>query len=190
MTITAGMLALVRTGHSGARGRGRAGGRMRHALFIGCLVLGVLLSTAGNAFAAGALATTQTFHREPYRLRATNPCAVPPTPGTVTGSYNGVLHTTVRPDGTIEITFAGSGRATFVPDAAYADSPSVSLTTAFHSSTSTRAGAFTLTHFIRGVGSDGSVWNLHEVIRGTVDAGGNVSGVTFENLAKPEVACR
>ena len=79
---------------------------LRRALTF-VVVVGVLLFPASSALAEGAVTFTETFHNESESFPDVNSCTGDP--GTVTITYNGVVHVTLLPNGTSHFTITQTG---------------------------------------------------------------------------------
>ena len=141
-------------------------------------VVGLLLFPASSAFADGAVTFTQPFHNVTESFAETNPCTGDP--GTVTITYNGVVHITTLPNGTSHFTITQTGDEVFVPDDP--DLPTITghFTSwdGFNSNNQNAAGTFTFT--VHGTGSDGSTLKFHVTEHFSVSASGVVN--TFSKL--------
>ena len=145
---------------------------LRRALTI-VVVVGVLLFPASSAFAEGAVTFTETFHNVTESFPEVSSCTGDP--GTVTITYNGVLHFTQLPNGTSHFTVTQTGDVVFVPD-----DPSLPTYTGhftiwggFNSNNKNAAGTFTFTVHL--TGSDGSKQTFHLTEHFSVSASGIVN---------------
>lgn len=154
----------------------------KHLLLRGTLatvaVVCLLLLTLSSALADGNGATTftQTFHNAVATMPSANPCTG--VPGTVTLTYNGVIHFTVNKAGDFWDTGNQTGDFVFIPD----DASQPSYTGHFHNwfgdSFNNRNQVDHFTFQVNGVGSDGSTLTFHEVGHFSVSASGAVE--TFD----------
>lgn len=145
---------------------------LRRALAF-LMVAGVLLFPVSSAFAEGAVTFTETFHNVTESFSDVNPCTGDP--GTVTITYNGVVHVTLLPNGTSHFTITQTGDVVFVPD-----DPSLPTYTGrftgwagFNSNNKNGAGTFTFTVHL--TGSDGSTLKFHITEHFSVSASGIVN---------------
>lgn len=153
---------------------------MRHRALVSFLTaFSLLLLAVSNAFAAGAgaVSSTQTFHNQTDVSSDVNPCTGDP--GTLTITYNGVMHVTELTGGigagTFWATGTQTGTFTFVPDDASKPSYTGHFTVWFGDNNNLRNGSETETFTVHGIGSDGSVLQFHETAHMSV----NANGVTF-----------
>lgn len=153
---------------------------LRRALTF-VVVVGVLLFPASSAFAAGADTFTQPFHNVTESFPTPNPCTGDL--GTVTITYNGVVHITTLPNGTSHFTITQTGDFVFVPDDSNLPTFTGHFTSwdGFNSNNQNAAGTFTFT--VHGTGSDGSTLKFHVTGHFSVSASGVV--ISFE---KPRCA--
>ena len=134
------------------------------------LLVLVLLPAALLAPAAAAAAETQTIHFSGTDSRAEqNLCSG--APGTLTIVFSGVIHTTARGDGTLQMTGTTTGPVTFVPDDPSQPSYTGHLTERFGGDVNT----ITIADNIVLHGSDGSLGKLHILFHLTVNANGTVT---------------
>jgi len=145
---------------------------LRRALAF-LMVAGVLLFPVSSAFAEGAVTFTETFHNVTETFSDVNACTGDP--GTVTITYNGVVHVTLLPNGTSHFTITQTGDVVFVPD-----DPSLPTYTGhftnwagFNSNNKNGAGTFTFTVHV--TGSDGSTLKFHVTEHFSVSASGIVN---------------
>ena len=146
--------------------------KLRRALTI-VVVVGVLLFPASSAFAEGAVTFTETFHNVTESFPEVSSCTGDP--GTVTITYNGVVHVTLLPNGTSHFTATQTGDVVFVPD-----DPSLPTYTGhfaiwggFNSNNKNTAGTVTFTVHL--TGSDGSKQTFHVTEHFNVSASGVVN---------------
>ena len=85
---------------------------MRHVLTF-LMLVGLLLFPASRVSADGAVTDTQTFHNFTLTEPDIDQCTG--APGNVTITYNGVLHTTLTPNGGVHVTGTFTGDFVFVP---------------------------------------------------------------------------
>ena len=135
------------------------------------LMVLVLLPAALLAPAAAALAAeTGTIHFSGIDSRAEqNLCSG--APGTLTIVFSGVVHTTARGDGTLQMTGTTTGPVTFVPDDPSQPSYTGHLTERFGGDVNT----ITIADNIVLHGSDGSLGKLHILFHLTENANGTVT---------------
>ena len=145
---------------------------LRRALAF-LVVVGVLLFPVSSAFAEGAITFTETFHNVTETFSDVNACTGDP--GTVTITYNGVVHVTLLPNGTSHFTITQTGDVVFVPD-----DPSLptytgrfTIWSGFNSNNKNGAGTFTFTVHV--TGSDGSTLKFHVTEHFSVSASGIVN---------------
>jgi hypothetical protein len=121
---------------------------------------------------AAARATSQTFHfhNETDSFPTDNPCSG--VPGTVTVTFNGVVHMTTLDSGAVHGTETMTGTFSFVPD----DPSQPSYTGRFTSWDGFNANSqnftATATFRVRGTGSDGSTLTFHDNAHFSVSATG------------------
>ena len=145
---------------------------LRRALTF-VVVVGVLLFPTSSAFAQGAITFTETFHNVTESFPDVNSCTGDP--GTVTITYNGVVHVTQLPNGTSHFTVTRTGHFVFVPD-----DPSLPTGTGrftiwagFNSNKQNAAGTVTFTVHV--TGSDGSKQTFHLTEHFSVSTSGIVN---------------
>lgn len=145
---------------------------LRRALTF-VVVVGVLLFPASSALAEGAVTFTETFHNVTESFPDVNPCTGDP--GTVTITYNGVLHFTQLPNGTSHFTVTQTGDVVFVPDDPSLPTYTGHFTTwaGFNSNNKNEAGTVTFT--LQLTGSDGSILKFHLTEHFNVSASGVVN---------------
>ena len=145
---------------------------LRRALAF-LVVVGVLLFPISSAFAEGAITFTETFHNVAESFSDVNACTGDP--GTVTITYNGVVHVTLLPNGTSHFTVTQTGDFVFVPDdpSLPANTGRFTIWAGFNSNNQNAAGTFTFT--AHGTGSDGSEQTFHLTEHFSVSASGIVN---------------
>lgn len=145
---------------------------LRRALTF-VVVVGVLLFPASSALAEGAVTFTETFHNESESFPDVNSCTGDP--GTVTITYNGVVHVTLLPNGTSHFTITQTGDVVFVPDDPSLPTYTGHFTTwaGFNSNNKNEAGTVTFT--VKVTGSDGSTLKFHLTEHFSVSASGVVN---------------
>jgi hypothetical protein len=126
-----------------------------------------------SALAEGAITFTETFHNVTVSFPDVNPCTG--IPGTVTITYNGVVHVTLLPNGTSHFTVTQTGDVVSVPD-----DPSLptyignfTIWAGFNSNNQSEAG--TNTFSVHVTGSDGSKLTFHVTEHFGVSASGVVN---------------
>ena len=140
---------------------------MRRMLAIG-LAAGLLLSGAAAALAVGPAQTfTQTFKNVTETFPEVNPCTGDQ--GTVTITYNGVIHITELASGEFHITGTLTGTFEFVPNDPELPTFTGRFTNWFGENHNLNEAAATFTFSVRGTGSDGSRINFHAVSHITAD---------------------
>ena len=134
----------------------------------------LLLMMAGSAQAsgAGAVSVTQTFHNATQTFASVNPCTA--VPGTLTITYNGVVHFTVLTSGV----GAGTGWGTFTATGTFIFAGTDGVGFTGHV-TACDGQNFNLQNFaatsifvVHGTGSDGSSLTFHDVAHFSVSASG------------------
>ena len=145
---------------------------LRRLAVIGA-VLGLLVLGASTALADGNGSTTftQTFHNAVDTMPSPNPCSG--VPGTVTLTYNGVIHYTVNKAGGFWITGNQTGDFSFVPDVAGQPSYTGTFHNWFGESDNRQNNVNHFTFQVRGIGSDGSALNFHETEHVSTNANAN-----------------
>lgn len=145
---------------------------LRRALAF-LVVVGVLLFPVSSAFAEGAVTITESFHNVTESFPDVNSCTGDF--GTVTITYNGVVHVTLLPDGTSHFTVTRTGDFAFVPD-----DPSLptgagrfTIWAGFNSNNQNAAGTHTFAVHV--TGSDGSKQTFHLTEHLSVSASGIVN---------------
>jgi len=138
-------------------------------------VVGLLLLPASSAFAAGAVTETQKFKNVTESFPDTNPCSG--VPGTVTITYNGVIHTTQNDNG-FHITGTFTGDFVFVPDDPAQPTYTGHFTNWFGFNANQRNFTGTFTFSVHGKGSDGSRLDFHVTGHDSMSASGHV--ISFE----------
>jgi hypothetical protein len=140
---------------------------MRRMLAIG-LAAGLLLAGAAPALAGGPAQTfTETFKNVTETIPEVNPCTGDE--GTVTITYNGVIHITQLASGEFHITGTLTGTFVFVPDDSELPTFTGRFTNWFGENHNRNEAAATFTFSARGTGSDGSTLNFHAVSHITAD---------------------
>ncbi len=141
------------------------------ATFISATAL--LTSTLSGAHAAGAGASTytQTDHNA-SQVISDNPNPCTGALGTVTLTYNDVMHVTTLANGTDWMTFTQTGDFSFVPYDSTQPSYSGHFTTWGNQNDNLQNGNSTYTFSLHGTGSDGSTLSFHEVAHYSVSATG------------------
>jgi hypothetical protein len=132
---------------------------------------------AASPAGAGAQSFTETVKDFTEVSTDVNPCTGDP--GTLTLTYNGVFHVTFLTAGKGAGTFWATGTLTgtfsFVPFDSSKPSYTGRFTTWFGENGNLQNGTQTATLRVRGIGSDGSVLQFHDVAHMSVSA----SGITF-----------
>ena len=141
-------------------------------------VVGLLLLPASSAFADGADTFTLPFHNVTESFPTTNDCTGDL--GTVTLTYNGVVHITTLPNGTSHFTVTQTGDFVFVPDDPDLPTFTGHFTLWAGSNSNNQNLAATFTFTIHGTGSDGSKLRFHVTEHFSVSASGVVN--TFSKL--------
>jgi hypothetical protein len=154
------------------------------AAVVSCSVMGLLLLSGLPAFADGngAQTFTQTFHNATDTFAQPNPCTGDP--GTVSITYNGVMHFTINKAGDLWATGTETGGFVFTPDPQLApNAPSYTghFTTWFGVSDNNRNGVDHSTFSLHGVGSDGSTLAFHETQHFSINANGDIT-VAFDKV--------
>jgi hypothetical protein len=143
------------------------------ALAVAATLLLLSASTA-SANGAGAVSVTQTFHNAVATFPTVNPCAGEP--GTVTITYNGVVHSTLITSGAAAGT--GHGTATTTGDFVFTPFDPAGVSYTGHvtmwdgQNFNLQNAAATFTFNVHGTGSDGSSLRFHEVAHLSVSASG------------------
>ena len=145
---------------------------LRRALTFVAMV-SVMLFPASSALAEGAISFTETYHNVTTSFPDVNPCTGDP--GTLTITYNGVLHFTQLPNGTSHFTVTQTGDAVFVPD-----DPSLPTYTGHFTiwagvNPNNNNTAGTVTSNVHLTGSDGSTLDFHLTEHFNVSASGVVN---------------
>jgi hypothetical protein len=145
---------------------------------VACAVIALLVVAAVPALADGQGATTftQTFHNATDSFATPNPCTG--APGTVTITYNGVLHFTVNKAGDFWATGTQTGDFVFVPDDPTQPTYTGHFTTWFGDSDNRQNEVEHSTFTVHGTGSDGSTLQFHDTMHLSVSASGAV--VSFD----------
>jgi hypothetical protein len=147
------------------------------AAVAACAVVVVLFFSLSSAAAAGAgaVTSTQTFHNAVQSFPAANPCTG--ATGTVTLTFNGILHVTELTSGQGAGTDWATGTMTgdflLTPDDPTQPSFTGHFTTWFGESDNLHNGVEHSTFSLHGVGSDGSTLHFHEVAHLSVSATGS-----------------
>jgi hypothetical protein len=143
-----------------------------------CAVFALQLIAARPTFAAGQGATTftQTFHNATDSFATPNPCTG--VPGTVTITYNGVLHFTVNKAGDFWATGTQTGSFVLVPDDPTQPTYTGHFTAWFGGSDNRQNEVEHSTFTIHGTGSDGSTLQFHDTMHLSTSASGAV--VSFD----------
>jgi len=132
----------------------------------------LLMAVTAQASGAGAVSMTQTFHDATQSMPSNQPCTG--VPGTLTLTYNGVVHTTFLTSGV----GAGTGWFTFTATGAFSfvgsDGVNFSgmFTTWFGGNGNLQNFAGTSILVVHGTGSDGSSLTFHDVAHMSVSASG------------------
>jgi len=129
-----------------------------------------LMALPVQASGAGAVSQTQTFQNATTSFSSTNPCSG--AGGTLSLTYNGVMHVTFLTSGV----GAGTGWGTFTATGDFAFAPTDPSQPSFTGNFTTWDGfSFNLNNFAatsilvaHGTGSDGSSLKFHDVIHMTV----------------------
>ncbi len=145
---------------------------LRRALTF-VVVVGVMLFPASSALAEGAITFTETFHNVTESFPDVNPCTGDP--GTVTITYNGVVHFTQLPNGTSHFTVTQTGDVVFVPDDPSLPTSTGHGTTRFGLNSNNKNAAGTATFTVHLTGSDGSKQTFHLTEHFSVSASGVVN---------------
>lgn len=150
-------------------------------LWVVGAVLGLVILTASTALADGNGATTftQTFHNAVDSMSLTNPCTG--VPGTVTITYNGVIHYTINKAGDFWITGNQTGDFSLVPSVDGQPSYTGHFHDWFGASDNNQNNVNHFTFQLQGVGSDGSTLSFHETEHISTDANGNIV-VSFDKM--------
>ena len=152
--------------------------RKLRKLIVVLLLSGLLLVYASNAFAA-ATSFTQTFKNVTETFTDVNPCTGDP--GTLTITYNGVVHVTIANNGSFHTT--GTFTGDFVFDTTDPTKPDYTghFTNWFGDNDNSRSEADTVTFTVHGTGSDGSTIRFHETAHFSVSASGVV--ISFDKMS-------
>ena len=145
---------------------------LRRALAF-LVVVGVLLFPVSRAFAEGAVTITETFHNVTETFSDVNPCTGDP--ATITTTYNGVVHATLLPNGTIHFTITQTGDVVLLPDDPGLPTYNGHFTfwDGFNFNNKNAAGTVTFTVHL--TGSDGSKLTFHVTEHFSVSASGIVN---------------
>ena len=145
---------------------------------VACAVIALLVVAAVPALADGQGATTftQTFHNATDSFATPNPCTG--VPGTVTITYNGVLHFTVNKAGDFWATGTQTGSFVLVPDDPTQPTYTGHFTAWFGGSDNQQNEVEHSTFTIHGTGSDGSTLQFHDTMHLSLSANGAV--VSFD----------
>ena len=149
---------------------------MRRAFTI-LILLGLLLFSVSSAFANGAETFTQTFHKVTDPLEDINACTGEPITGTIT--YNGVIHTTLTPNGGFHVT--GTFTGVFEGVLAGGDNATGHFTTWFGDNFNNKNESHTFTFTVHGTTSDGTKFQWHITAHLSTNANGEVT-VNFFKL--------
>ena len=143
-----------------------------------CAVIALQLIAGRPAFAAGQGATTftQTFHNATDSFATPNPCTG--VLGTVTITYNGVLHFTVNKAGDFWATGTQTGSFVLVPDDPTQPTYTGHFTAWFGDSDNRQNEVEHSTFTVHGTGSDGSTLQFHDTMHLSMSASGAV--VSFD----------
>jgi hypothetical protein len=139
---------------------------------------GLLLFAAAPAIAAGS-STTETFHGVTETFPTANPCTGDL--GTVTTTYNGVLHTSFDGTGGIHVTGTLTGTFEFAPDDSSLPSFTGRFTNWFGQNIGANGQGFWSTFSLTGYGSDGSVIHFNGVVQFHFSNGEIHVDFTYEN---------
>ena len=164
---------------------------MRRMLAIG-LAAGLLLSGTTAALAVGPAQTfTQIFKNVTETFPEVNECTGDA--GTVTITYNGVVHITELASGEFHITGTLTGTFVFVPNDPERPTFTGRFTNWFGENHNLNEAAATFTFSVRGTGSDGSRITFHAVSHitaDTIDFSTDPPTVTGLKVTFDKVACR
>jgi len=123
---------------------------------------GLVLVTAAPTSGA-ASTSTQTFHQVTESFQTANPCTGDL--GTVTTTYNGVLHMSADATGGFHVTGTLTGTFEFEPDDASLPSFTGRFTNWFGGNIGANGEGFWSTFSLTGYGSDGSVIHFNGVMQ-------------------------
>ncbi len=147
---------------------------MRGGAILSLCATALLMLTISTGLArgdgAGAVSMTQTFHDATASFPSPNPCSG--VPGTVTTTYNGVIHLTVLTSGvgtgTGWFTITNTGSFVFTPNDP--TQPTFTGKFTFWDGVSFNLNNFAATNIlvVHGTGSDGSTLTFHDVMHITV----------------------
>jgi len=155
---------------------------LKRGALLGTLVIGAVLALQliatlpAAAAGQGATTFTQTFHNATDSFAAANPCTG--APGTVTLTYNGVLHFTVNKAGNLWATGTQTGDFLLVPDDPLQPTYTGHFTAWFGVSDNLQNGVDHSIFTIHGTGSDGSTLQFHDTMHLSMSASGAV--VSFD----------
>lgn len=147
----------------------------------------LLMALPAQASGAGAMSFTQAFHNATASFPSANPCTG--ATGTLTITYNGVMHITFLTSGV----GAGTGWATFTATGDFAFTPSDPTQPSFTGQFTNWDGqSFNLQNFaatgilrVKGTGSDGSSLQFHDVMHITILNPLSSSPTTVVSFDKP-----
>lgn len=142
---------------------------MRRVFTILVLVC-VLLISVSSAFAQGAETDTQTFHNATDVFEDLTPCTGEPI--TVTNTYNGVVHTTLTPNGGyhVEGTLAGNTEGVL----SSGETISGHFNDRFGDNLNNKNETITFTGIVHGTTSAGEDFPFHIIAHVSLNANGEV----------------
>jgi hypothetical protein len=152
------------------------------ALGISVAAIGGMSPPHVHAEGSGVVSYTQNFHHQTDAFASVNPCTG--VPGTLTETFNGVVHVTTFADGPYEVTFIETGTISFVPDDSTQPSYSGKLNQSGNQHLTQQTAVGTVTLHFRVLGTDGSIVTQHEVQHLTVTPTG--VSVSFD---RPQLTC-
>lgn len=153
--------------------------RMATLGIAAALCIALFAAPVALADGNGARTFTQTFHNATDSFANPNPCTG--APGTVTITYNGVMHSTINKAGDFWITGTETGSFVFIPDDLTQPSYIGHFTTWFGESDNLQNDVQHMTFSVHGTGSDGSSIVFHE----TQHLSTNANGVVTVSFDKP-----